>query len=140
MLLLFSARTWDEVIWRDELLALDARHDGFELVLTLTREPAQRARDYRATGRHPDFGRTAGQAAAKRPSRYSCAAQIRSSRRPPMRRLRAASRQVSSAPSAMAADHVRFPVDWRSQSSNRVLPRRGLSPGVRDLSVTAVPK
>jgi ferredoxin-NADP reductase len=45
-LLLFSARTWDDVIFRDELLALDARHDGFELALTLTREPARRERDF----------------------------------------------------------------------------------------------
>jgi ferredoxin-NADP reductase len=45
-LLLFSARTWDDVIFRDELLALDARQDGFELVLTLTREPARREGDF----------------------------------------------------------------------------------------------
>jgi ferredoxin-NADP reductase len=45
-LLLFSARTWDDVIFRDELLALDARRDGFELALTLTREPARRQRDF----------------------------------------------------------------------------------------------
>ncbi len=46
MLLLFSARTFDDVLFRDELFALDARGDGFELALALTREPAQRARDY----------------------------------------------------------------------------------------------
>ena len=46
MLLLFSARTFDDVLFRDELLALDARNDGFELALALTRGPAQRARDY----------------------------------------------------------------------------------------------
>ena len=45
-LLLFSARTWDDVIFRDELLALDERGDGFELALTLTREPARRQRDF----------------------------------------------------------------------------------------------
>jgi ferredoxin-NADP reductase len=45
-LLLFSARTWDDVIFRDELLALDMRQDGFELVLTLTREPQRRERDF----------------------------------------------------------------------------------------------
>ncbi|MCC7272986.1 MAG: oxidoreductase [Alphaproteobacteria bacterium] len=45
-LLLLSARTWDEVIFRDELLALHDRRDGFELVLALTREPARRAADF----------------------------------------------------------------------------------------------
>ncbi|RVD68863.1 MAG: oxidoreductase [Mesorhizobium sp.] len=44
--LVFSARVWDEVIFRDELIGLDDRRDGFDLVLTLTREPAQRASDY----------------------------------------------------------------------------------------------
>ncbi|RWC10628.1 FAD-binding oxidoreductase, partial [Mesorhizobium sp.] len=43
--LVFSARVWDEVIFRDELIGLDDRRDGFDLVLTLTREPAQRASD-----------------------------------------------------------------------------------------------
>ena len=46
MLLLFSARTWDEVIWRDELLALDARRDGFDLTLTLTRDKPRRDKDF----------------------------------------------------------------------------------------------
>jgi ferredoxin-NADP reductase len=45
-LLLLSARTWDDVIFRDELLALDTRHDGFELALTLTREKARRKQDF----------------------------------------------------------------------------------------------
>lgn len=45
-LLLFSSRNWDEVIWRDELLKLDAMHDGFEVVLTLTRDGAKRPRDF----------------------------------------------------------------------------------------------
>lgn len=46
VLLLFSARSWDEVIWRDELLGFDDRHDGFELVMTLTRDTARRPRDF----------------------------------------------------------------------------------------------
>ncbi len=46
MLLLFSARTWDDIIFREELLALDDRRDGFELVLALTRGPRRRASDY----------------------------------------------------------------------------------------------
>ncbi|MEP7041972.1 MAG: FAD-binding oxidoreductase [Dokdonella sp.] len=45
-LLLYSARSWDELIFRDELLALHDRHDGLELVFALTREPARRERDY----------------------------------------------------------------------------------------------
>ncbi|TPI48679.1 oxidoreductase [Mesorhizobium sp. B2-9-1] len=44
--LVFSARVWDEVIFRDELIGLDDRRDGFDLVLTLTREPARRPSDY----------------------------------------------------------------------------------------------
>ncbi|MEZ2328587.1 ferredoxin reductase [Mesorhizobium sp. RCC_202] len=44
--LVFSARIWDEVIFRDELIRLDDRHDGFDLVLTLTREQARRPSDY----------------------------------------------------------------------------------------------
>ena len=37
MRLLYSSRAWDEVIYRDELIELAARNDGFELVQTLTR-------------------------------------------------------------------------------------------------------
>ncbi|CCV03740.1 Oxidoreductase FAD-binding region [Mesorhizobium metallidurans STM 2683] len=44
--LVFSARVWDDVIFRDELIGLDDRQDGFGLVLTLTREPARRPQDY----------------------------------------------------------------------------------------------
>ncbi|MGX8010681.1 ferredoxin reductase [Mesorhizobium sp. ORM8.1] len=44
--LVFSARIWDEVIFRDELICLDDRRDGFDLVLTLTREQARRPLDY----------------------------------------------------------------------------------------------
>ena len=46
VMLLYSARAWDEVLFRDELLALDGRRDGFELVLALTRDVARRDRDY----------------------------------------------------------------------------------------------
>jgi ferredoxin-NADP reductase len=46
MLLIFSARTWDDLIFREELLAMAARRDGFELAIALTREPARRAGDY----------------------------------------------------------------------------------------------
>jgi len=45
-LLLFSAKTWDDVIFRDELLGLDAAHNGFDLVLALTRDGVRRAGDY----------------------------------------------------------------------------------------------
>ncbi len=38
MLLLFSARTRRDLLFRDELLELSARSNGFELVTTLTRE------------------------------------------------------------------------------------------------------
>ena len=38
VVLLLSARKWDEVPFRDELLNLHSRQNGFTLVLTLTRE------------------------------------------------------------------------------------------------------
>jgi ferredoxin-NADP reductase len=44
--LLYSSRAWHEVIFRDELLALDERRDGFDLTLTITREPARRTKDF----------------------------------------------------------------------------------------------
>lgn len=37
--LVYSAITWDDVLFRDELLELAEAQDGFELLLTLTREP-----------------------------------------------------------------------------------------------------
>jgi ferredoxin-NADP reductase len=45
-LLLFSARTWDDVIFRDELIAMHDRNDGFELALALTRDAPRRAVDF----------------------------------------------------------------------------------------------
>ncbi len=45
-LLLFSARTFEDILFRDELLSLAARGDGLELAFALTREPAKRAQDY----------------------------------------------------------------------------------------------
>jgi ferredoxin-NADP reductase len=46
VVLLLSARTWEEVLFRDELLALDQLQNGFVLALTLTREAPRRERDY----------------------------------------------------------------------------------------------
>jgi len=46
VLLLLSARTFEDVLFRDELLALAARGDGFELALALTRGSPRRAGDY----------------------------------------------------------------------------------------------
>mgnify|MGYP003393406682 CR=1 FL=1 len=46
MLLLLSARTWEDVIFRDELLALDAKNGAFRVVLTITREQLKREGDY----------------------------------------------------------------------------------------------
>jgi ferredoxin-NADP reductase len=45
-LLLFSSRTLEDVIFRAELLALDAKHDGFQLCLALTREQPTRPQDF----------------------------------------------------------------------------------------------
>jgi ferredoxin-NADP reductase len=46
VVLLLSARSWDDVLYRDELLDIDRRLSGFKLALTLTREPPKRTGDY----------------------------------------------------------------------------------------------
>src|SRR5215813_2753061 len=46
VVLLLSARNWDDVLYRDELLARHERRNGFTLVLTLTREAPKRDVDY----------------------------------------------------------------------------------------------
>ncbi len=46
MFLLLSARTAEEALYRDELLALDRKRDGFSLALALTREAAFRSGDF----------------------------------------------------------------------------------------------
>jgi ferredoxin-NADP reductase len=46
MLLLLSARSWEDVIFRDELIALDGKKGAFKLVLTITREAPRRDGDY----------------------------------------------------------------------------------------------
>lgn len=53
MLLLLSARSWEDIIFRDELLALHARRDGFELAFAVTRETPRRESDF---GRRIDGG------------------------------------------------------------------------------------
>ncbi len=45
-LLLFSARTFDDVIFRDELIAMHDRDDGFKLALALTRDEPRRLEDF----------------------------------------------------------------------------------------------
>jgi ferredoxin-NADP reductase len=44
--LLVSARRWQDVLFRDEVEALDARRDGFALALALTREAPRRSGDF----------------------------------------------------------------------------------------------
>jgi ferredoxin-NADP reductase len=44
--LLLSARTWDDVIFRDELLELQSARTGLDLTLALTRASAHRDGDY----------------------------------------------------------------------------------------------
>ena len=46
VVLLVSSRTWDDVIFRDELIDLHNRDDGFWLTITLTRDIANREGDY----------------------------------------------------------------------------------------------
>lgn len=44
-ILLYSARTWDDVIFREELLARDAAGGNFTLLLNLSRDTARRPQD-----------------------------------------------------------------------------------------------
>lgn len=46
MLLVASTRSWDDIAFRDELLALERAGDGFSLVLATTRQPARREGDF----------------------------------------------------------------------------------------------
>jgi ferredoxin-NADP reductase len=46
MTLLVSSRTWDDVIFRDELLRLSQGDPSFQCVLTTTRGPRVRPVDY----------------------------------------------------------------------------------------------
>jgi hypothetical protein len=93
MVLLFSARTFGDVLFRDELLALDARRDGFNLALALTREPVRRADDY---GRRVDTAMLTELLAKlpERHSRCSSAVPIPLSRRQPTPRSPPGSLQV----------------------------------------------
>ena len=107
MLLLLSAARAEEVLYRDELLALDEKRDGFALALALTRETAFRAGDY---SRRVDAAMLAEswRGCRRRRSASSCAARTVSSRRPRTRRDRCrARRRRSFARSVTAADPPR---------------------------------
>ncbi|HTJ59334.1 MAG TPA: FAD-binding oxidoreductase [Devosiaceae bacterium] len=45
-LLFYSARAWEEVIFKDELLAMHEARDGFELAFAITREAPRRPIDF----------------------------------------------------------------------------------------------
>jgi ferredoxin-NADP reductase len=45
-LLVYSSRTWKELIFRDELVTVRASEPNFELVVTTTREPRRRPHDF----------------------------------------------------------------------------------------------
>jgi ferredoxin-NADP reductase len=45
-LLVYSARTWEDIVYRDELLAAEANDPGITIVLTTTRGASGRAHDY----------------------------------------------------------------------------------------------
>jgi ferredoxin-NADP reductase len=45
-LLVYSSRTWEELIFRDELMSVRAGEPNFELVVTTTRGPRHRAHDF----------------------------------------------------------------------------------------------
>jgi ferredoxin-NADP reductase len=45
-ILLYAARTWDDVIFREELIARDAAEANFTLLLSLSRDTARRPQDF----------------------------------------------------------------------------------------------
>jgi ferredoxin-NADP reductase len=45
-LLVYSARTWNDLVYRDELLAAQANQERFDLVVTTTRESRHRPNDF----------------------------------------------------------------------------------------------
>ncbi len=45
-LVVYSSRTWDDIVYRDELLAIEARDPALELALITTRERARRPGDH----------------------------------------------------------------------------------------------
>jgi len=45
-LLVYSARTWEELVFRDELMDIEAREPEFTFIVTTTRGPRQRPSDY----------------------------------------------------------------------------------------------
>jgi ferredoxin-NADP reductase len=45
VVLLYAARTWDELIFREELIARDAAEADFTLLLSLSRDTARRQQD-----------------------------------------------------------------------------------------------
>jgi ferredoxin-NADP reductase len=45
-LLIYSARTWNDLVYRDELLSMQAREGNFSLVVTTTREARHRPDDF----------------------------------------------------------------------------------------------
>jgi ferredoxin-NADP reductase len=45
LLLVYSARTWEELACRDELIDLEARHADFRFIVTTTRGPEHRIGD-----------------------------------------------------------------------------------------------
>jgi ferredoxin-NADP reductase len=45
VILLFAARTWDEVIFRDELIARDEAEGNFDMLLSLSRDTPRRPQD-----------------------------------------------------------------------------------------------
>ena len=46
LLLLYSARTWDDLLYREELLDLDRQADGLTVVFSLTRDAPRRHEDF----------------------------------------------------------------------------------------------
>ena len=78
--LLLSSRSWEDVIYRDELDALAARGDGFEVVHTLTRSQPDGWQGYARRVDHELLARGCVAGRFGR-ARRSCAARPRSWRR-----------------------------------------------------------
>ena len=79
-LLLFSSRTWEDVIFRDELLALDAKERRFPARARAHPRPAAAAAAISAGASMPPWWPSLSAGCLGRPSTSSSAAEIRSSR------------------------------------------------------------
>jgi ferredoxin-NADP reductase len=132
VLLFYSARSWDEIIFRNELIALDDRQDGFELVLrSRASEPGGNATTSVASilRSSPKCCRDC----RKRRSTFSSAARMHSSGLQPIAPSPPALPAASFAPNATAADASLVGETWPLMLEAHAPCQRLLSPATARL-------